>query len=110
MSEHAIQAAIVQYLRLVLPAGSLLHHSPNEEMRPAARRKAKELGTEPGWPDIEIMLPSGRVWFLEVKAPGKYPNAVQRELHDQLRACGHTVDVVRSIDDVEKIKNERLML
>lgn len=102
--ELPIHRAILIYLRAVLPAGSLVHHSPNEfdASGPLIARqvaKHKSMGMVVGWPDLEAITAQG-VLFFEVKAPGSPVSAAQREVHEALAAMGHRVAVVRSIDDV----------
>lgn len=63
-----------------------------------------------GMPDRIIFLPDGKTGFVEVKAPGKKPRALQLKRHAQLRALGFRVFV---LDDpgqiggiIEEIKQE----
>lgn len=53
-----------------------------------------------GVPDRMILLPGGRMAFVEVKAPGKKPRPLQMVRHKNLRRLGYKVYV---IDDVEQI-------
>lgn len=53
-----------------------------------------------GVPDRMILLPGGRMAFVEVKAPGKNPRPLQMVRHKNLRRLGYKVYV---IDDVEQI-------
>lgn len=111
--ESPIQIAIVDYLRAALPHDCIVHHCRGEInksgksiMRELA--KAKRKGALPGFPDL-IVLPfiaSGPAIFLEVKAEGNYADKNQRAMHEQLRALGYRVAVVRSIDDVREAFSE----
>ena len=56
-------------------------------------------GTD-GMPDRMILLPAGRIGFVEVKAPGKKPHPLQARRHEQLRALGFPVFI---LDDPEQI-------
>ncbi|EAZ2455540.1 VRR-NUC domain-containing protein [Salmonella enterica] len=47
-------------------------------------------------PDRIVLLPGGRIVFVECKAPGKAPRADQVREHERLRALGFTVVVVDS--------------
>ena len=105
--EGPIHRAIVQYLRAVLPTDCIVHHSANEGVRggrkgmlDGARRKA--MGQVAGWPDITVLCHAHAfpALFFEVKAPGGYASPAQAALHDQLKALGYLVAVVRSVDDV----------
>ena len=53
-----------------------------------------------GMPDRLILLPGGRVAFVELKAPGKAPRPLQVQRHAQLRDLGFSVFV---IDDPAQI-------
>lgn len=55
-----------------------------------------------GVPDRIILLPEGKVGFVEVKAPHKKPRAIQTRRIEQLRELGFKVFV---LDDAEQIKN-----
>ena len=56
-------------------------------------------GTD-GMPDRMVLLPKGRIGFVEVKAPGGAPRPLQTHLHRKLRALGFPVFV---LDDPERI-------
>ncbi|EDY2715218.1 VRR-NUC domain-containing protein [Salmonella enterica] len=47
-------------------------------------------------PDRIVLLPGGRIVFVECKAPGKAPRAAQVREHERLRALGFTVVVLDS--------------
>lgn len=47
-------------------------------------------------PDRIVLLPGGRLVFVECKAPGKPPRADQTREHKRLRALGFTVVVLDS--------------
>lgn len=47
------------------------------------------------------ILPRPRLWLFEVKALGNYPDSDQSALHDDLRALGFAVAVVRSTAEVD---------
>lgn len=103
--EAAVQAAIVDYLRSVLPPDNIVHHCRNEINKRGAAfaieiAGAKRLGAMAGFPDL-IVLPRANIGpvFLEVKAPGGYPTKTQKEMHARLAQLGYRVAVVRSIDD-----------
>jgi hypothetical protein len=47
-----------------------------------------------GWPDRIVLLPDGKLGFVEVKAPGKIPRVLQFHRHEQLRDLGYKVYVL----------------
>ena len=53
-----------------------------------------------GWPDRIIILPDGKVGFIEVKRPGEKPRPLQVHRHKQLNKLGMAVYV---LDDPKKI-------
>ena len=55
-----------------------------------------------GLPDRLILLPGGRIGFLELKRPGKEPTAVQAYWIDRLQVMGFTADWADSRDDCMK--------
>lgn len=62
-------------------------------------RKVRWLGHN-GAPDRVLMAPGVIVW-VELKAPGKKPTALQLAEHERMRAMGQTVVVIDSKDAVE---------
>ena len=54
-----------------------------------------------GMPDRLILLPGGRVLFVETKQPGKKERARQVLVQDSLRELGFTV--YSTVDSVEKV-------
>lgn len=53
-----------------------------------------------GVPDRLVVVPGGRVYFVELKAPGKVPRKLQTYMHEQIREMGC---VVLTIDTKEKV-------
>lgn len=61
-----------------------------------------------GLPDRMVLLPGGRVFFVEVKTTGKKPTAVQKLVHEKLRRLGFTVHVIDSLEQLNTIFNKLL--
>ena len=53
-----------------------------------------------GMPDRLILMPGGRMTFVELKAPGKNPRPLQLRRHDQLRGLGFDVFVLDNPEDI----------
>ena len=53
-----------------------------------------------GMPDRIVLVPGGHMAFVEVKAPGEKPRALQLARHEMLRGLGFKVYV---LDDAEQI-------
>ena len=117
--EFEIHQSIVEWLSYSLPAGSLVHHSPNEGRHNVQFRvKQKRMGMQPGWPDLEILVSSiyfknhktPAPIFLEVKTEKGKLTKSQRGVLEKLRAIGCHVCLVRSIDDAQKFLSELVSL
>lgn len=59
-----------------------------------------------GVPDRIILMPKGRIAFVEVKAPGEKPRPLQQSRHRLLRRLGFKVYVLDALEDIEKIISE----
>lgn len=59
-----------------------------------------------GMPDRLILLPDGKVAFVEVKAPGKKPRPLQIKRHEMLRKLGFRVFVLDAVSDILMILKE----
>lgn len=54
-----------------------------------------------GVPDRIVTLPGGRIIFVELKAPGKTPTALQLRDHAARRSLGCDVRVIDSLEGVD---------
>lgn len=59
-----------------------------------------------GMPDRIILMPEGRVYFAEIKAPGKKPRPLQSSRHALLRRLGFRVYVVDRPEQIKEIVDE----
>lgn len=59
-----------------------------------------------GMPDRLILIPGGRVVFVEVKAPGKKPTPLQEKRAQELREMGFSVYMVDSVEAVQQVVEE----
>lgn len=67
--------------------------------------------TPPGWagaPDRIVLMPGGRVAFVELKAPGGRVRPLQRKRIDELRVMGFYVAVIHSVDGINEFIEEWL--
>lgn len=59
-----------------------------------------------GIPDRIILMPMGRIAFVEVKAPGESPRKLQLARHRLLRRLGFKTFVLDDINGIQKIIKE----
>lgn len=59
-----------------------------------------------GVPDRIVLLPDGRIYFVELKAPGKKPSPKQVKMAQILASLGHQVRVIDSMESVKEFINE----
>jgi hypothetical protein len=59
-----------------------------------------------GMPDRIVLLPGGRMAFVEVKAPGEKPRPLQEARHELLRRLGFKVYVLDDERHIELIITE----
>ena len=59
-----------------------------------------------GMPDRLILLPNGRMGFVETKAPGKKPRPLQEARHNLLRRLGFKVYVVDGMEQIGSVLDE----
>ena len=117
-TEDALQKQVVRHLSAILPSNCFLHHSPNEGVRKVAfKMKLKSMGTQFGWPDLEIFAPDTathnglpQCLFIELKlAKGKLSDK-QILIRDQLIRAGFPWALCRSVEEVETFLNKYIKL
>ena len=59
-----------------------------------------------GMPDRIVLLPGGKIGFVEVKAPGKKPRPLQIARHKSLMKLGFSVYVIDSVEQIGAILDE----
>lgn len=60
-------------------------------------------------PDRMVLFPDARVYFVELKAPGKKPTEGQLREHARLQALGFEVSVIDSKEGVDKWTDDYVM-
>jgi hypothetical protein len=65
----------------------------------------KKMGMVPGMPDICIIY-RGQVYFIEVKTAAGKPSKRQQVIHNWLSELDVPVEVVKSVENVEKLLTE----
>ena len=97
--EEPIQKAIVEFLRLVLLPGSIVHASLNEEPEQWRRIHNALMGAHAGFADL-VVLTQGMTIFFEVKSKDGRQDPDQIKFERAVVAQGHRYFIVRSINDV----------
>lgn len=59
-----------------------------------------------GMPDRLLLLPGGRVIFVELKAPRGHLRPIQKRRHEQLRALGFTVHTINNQPQIDELIHE----
>ena len=59
-----------------------------------------------GMPDRLVLLPGGRMGFVELKASGRKPRALQLARHRLLRRLGFKVYVIDEINQIDSVLEE----
>lgn len=57
-------------------------------------------------PDRFCLFPGGKVWFVELKKPGKKPNPLQLYTHAKLREMGFKVNVIWNDEQLKQFESE----
>lgn len=98
--EQALQKAVATYLDMTLPADAVFWHTPNGGYRtPVEAAAFKAMGVRPGIPDICILW-LGRLYCIELKAPGGSATGNQTSMHARLQSAGASVSICRTLGEV----------
>lgn len=102
-SEHAIQSAYFEWVRLVYPGCKLIYAVPNAAKRgPALASWMKAEGLTAGMPDINIDI--GRTGYhgmrIETKSFKGILTDEQKEAHEQLEKADYYVVVCRDTESM----------
>ena len=59
-----------------------------------------------GLPDRLVLMPNGKIYFVELKSQGKKPTPMQLHIHEKLRLMGFKVYVIDSLNALNDFINE----
>ena len=106
-SEHALQVAVVEYMALAVKPELYWSAIPNGGKRNlSVAVKLKREGVRRGTPDLYVMLPEGKIAWLELKVKGGSLSLEQRMFRDVCQRLGHHWAVAKSLDDVIAFLNK----
>ena len=98
--EECAHVAIVDYLGVVAP-DLLVFHPANGGLRSKAEaRRLKAMGVLAGIPDLVLVAPGGRVFFVEIKSRRGCLSPAQQAIRMRMIRLGIPCITARSIDDV----------
>lgn len=101
-SEHQIQCAYFDWVRIAYPHCKLIYAVPNGSSKsmPAALKFKRE-GLTPGMPDINIDIARGEYhgMRIEFKSRHGFVNDQQKFVHAQLADAGFWVVIARSTEE-----------
>jgi hypothetical protein len=96
--EQALQRSVIQHLHWRAPRDVWFAHYPGGGWRSRAEAAIlKSMGTKPGTPDL-LLVRDGKLFGLELKAPGGRLSPAQVECHEDLHHAGVTVAVAADVD------------
>jgi hypothetical protein len=103
LREIDLHCFTVNLLRATAVPGVWWNHSPAGEKRDAITgAKLKRMGTQAGYPDLEIFLPDGaRPAFLEFKSGGGKLSPEQKQWRDYLDVQGYKWAVAKTPEEAK---------
>ena len=100
-SEHALQTVVADYMALAVKPELYWSAIPNGGKRNlSVAVKLKREGLKPGSPDLYVMLPEGKIAWLELKVKGGSLSLEQRMFRDVCQRLGHHWAVAKTLDEV----------
>ena len=100
ISEHSLQVAVLAYLTFQAAKDINVIAIPNaarRSLRMGARMKAE--GLQSGVADLCIMLPGGRVAWLELKTDKGRQSIAQKGFEAECKRLGHHYALARNLDE-----------
>jgi len=101
--EHRFQVGVVEYLTYALPPDHRFTASAaGARMGMNTAKKLKDAGVRRGWPDIQILFPSGVTRYIELKSLKGPLRPDQIEFRDACVATGRDIwAMARTLEEVE---------
>ena len=106
--ESQLQQMCVRYFRYVYPQ-YLIYAVPNGGFRNAIEAKRlKAEGVLAGVADLTVLLPQGKILYIEMKVKGNKQTDNQKEFQQKAEALGYKYYVCYSFDELKAIIEKEL--
>ena len=108
--ETEIQVAVLAHINQRGVPGLVAWHTPNGGFRtPIEAKIFKTMGVKSGIPDV-FLLHGGRLYALELKAPGGKPTETQLCTLAELHTAGAIIEIAVGLDEaIETLENWGLL-
>ena len=111
LSEDQIQAQCVQWANNNFEKlrGFGIAHIPNGGTRNKLEaNKLKAMGVRKGFPDLIVILPNGKIFFIEMKDDKGKQSEAQIECEKFMKERGIEYYLIRSIDEFKELINSKM--
>nr|DAY33448.1 MAG TPA: Nuclease [Caudoviricetes sp.] len=106
--ESQLQQMCVRYFRYVYPQ-YVIYATPNGGTRnPIEAKRLKAEGVLAGVADLTVLLPQGRIIYIEMKVKGNRQTDNQKAFQQKAEALGYKYYVCYSFDQFKAIIEEEL--
>lgn len=106
--ESQLQQMCVRYFRYVYPQ-YIIYATPNGGTRnPAEAKRLKAEGVLAGVADLTILLPQGKIIYIEMKVKGNRQTDNQKAFQQKAEALGYKYYVCYSFDEFKAIIEKEL--
>lgn len=105
LSEKELHKAVAAYFNCFLPNTVIWFHYKANELTKRSGGIWKARGVKAGIPDFYLTWRDtrDRTLYIELKSARGRVSPTQANMHSRLEAIGHSVEVARSLDEVEAI-------
>lgn len=106
--ESQLQQMCVRYFRYVYPQ-YVIYATPNGGSRnPIEAKRLKAEGVLAGVADLTILLPQGKIIYIEMKVKGNKQTSNQKDFQEKAEQLGHKYYVCYSFDEFKNIVQSEL--
>ncbi|SEA59515.1 VRR-NUC domain-containing protein [Arachidicoccus rhizosphaerae] len=103
-TESRLQADITQWFWNTYPEHrGMLFHVNNKARNAIEGNKFKAMGVVKGVSDLVLVLPQGRILFIELKTPTGSQEAAQKEWQAKVQERGHNYIIIRSLEEFKAL-------